>query len=232
MMRFPTIQRPAWAEALVKQNGTYPVTGVDEQRAAVRRDPPPAAPSPAGIQALQQEIAANSARQAEIRVELATLEEAYTAAALLWDTSQLVSARTEMNATADKRRGLTIELGELADDAPRLQARLKAARLALRAQQIDEDLATLPAIVAEYEDLDQEWRELAVELVTMFGDLVRLREGYRATVRRVEDACRETDTQAPPTSLGALRLPLFDDAWLDGAPRSVDAAKLAMGITD
>lgn len=228
MTRFPFIPRPQWAEDLRRQNGTYPVTGTPPQPAP----PKPAPAQPEGIESLQREIDSCQTRQAQIVGELAEAETQYTDSALLWDTQQDIDARERMNSAAARRTALQAESQELVAELPRLQGRLRAARLAVRAKGIEEDLASLPAIVGEFQDLDAEWRALAVDLVQMYADLVRLRENYRAAVRRIDNACREVGRQAPPVGLGALKLPLFYDTWLDGAPRSLEAAKTVLGVIE
>lgn len=226
--RFPFISRPQWVEDLLRQNGTYPTTGTPPQPAP----PKPAPAQPEGIEALQAAIASCQARQAQIVGELAETETQYADAALLWDTQQDIDARERMNGAAARRTALEAESQELVAELPRLQRRLQAARLAVRAKSIEEDLASLPAIVAEFQDLDAEWRALAVDLVQMYGDLARLREGYRAAVRRITAGCQEVGQPAPPVNLGALALPIFSDTWLDGSPRSLQTARVRLGVVE
>lgn len=209
----------------------YPVTGVQEVKDSVNRTPKPPPAAPAGVAALEAEIGANNARQDAIRAELAGLEEAYQAAALQWDVDQVVSARTEMNAAADKRRALQIELTELGDDLPRLQKRLQAARTAQRQAEHVEDLAQLERcldefapVVAEYQQLCVDLVELAQELHTRRNEVVRLR-------RKTDEWAQHSGAERCPRDVSReSAIPPFYAQWLDGAARNVADAKKAMGL--
>lgn len=228
MVRFPFLPKVTLQDIVSGQGNAYKVTGTPPQPAP----PKPAPAQPEGIEALQRAIESCQARQAQIVGELAEAETQYTDAALLWDTQQDIDARERMNGAAARRTALEAESLELVAELPRLQRRLQSARLAVRAKSVEEDLASLPAIVAEFQDLDAEWRALAVDLVQMYGDLARLREGYRAAVRRITAGCQEVGQPAPPVNLGALALPFFSDTWLDGAPRSLQAARVRLGVVE
>lgn len=231
MTRFPHIQTPAWVDALRQQNGTYPVTGVEEQKASVRREPPPPPAAPAGVQALQSEIAANNARQAEIRAELARLDEDYQAAALRWDVDQDVTARTTMNACADKRRALQHELADLADELPRLQKRLQAAQKAARDAEHVNDLEAIERALDEFGPVAELFRQAAVDLVVLADELVRRRQEIMRLRRKTVDWSDHTGAAKCARDINAeAEIPPFFEHWLQGGPRNVADARRAMGI--
>ena len=233
MTRFPHLQTPDWVLELRKQNGTYPATGQDQVKQSVNRTPPPPPAAPAGVQALQGEIAANGARQAEIRAELVRLDEEYQAAALRWDVDQDVTARTTMNACADKRRALQHELADLADELPRLQARLKAAQKAQRDAEHVEDLAAMERALDEFGPVAELFRQAAVDLVVLGDELVRRRQEIMRLRRKTTDWADHTGAAKCARDINAeAEIPPFFEAWLQGGARNVADCKRVMGITD
>lgn len=213
--------------------GTYPVTGVEEQKASVRRTPPPSPAAPAGVQALQSEIAANGARQAEIRAELVRLDEDYQAAALRWDVDQDVNARTTMNSIGDRRRALQHEQNDLADDLPRLQKRLQAAQRAARDAEHQQDLAALERALDEFGPVAELFRQAAVDLVVLADELVRRRQEIRRLRSKTVAWSDHTGAAKCGRDINAeAEIPPFFEAWLQGGPRNVADAKRVMGIQD
>lgn len=230
--RYPVLRRPQWAVDLLQQKGTYPQTGEQAVKDSARREAPPAPPAPVGEQALQAEIAANQARTAEIRAELAGLEEAYSAAALRWDVDQVQAAYVEMNAIGDKRRGLQIELAELTDDAPRLQARLTAARAERRRQEHEQDLDALDILLDEFAPILEQYKLAALDLVELATDLHRRRNEIRTLRGRIVNYCDFAHLDKPTRDVNRdSHIPPFFEAWTrDADPRNADLCRRELGL--
>lgn len=229
--RNPFILRPAWVDEVGRQGTTYPPTGGDQVKASVNRTPPPPPPPPAGVAALEQEIAANAARTAEIRAELGRIDGEYEAAALAWDVDQDVTARVNMNACADKRRALAHELADLADELPRLQKRLAAAKTAQRHAEHQQDLEQLERALDEMQPVTAEYAQLCIDLVELSQELVQRRNEISRLRRRTNDWADHTGAARCGRDINReAYVPPFHDAWLDGSPRSLVDAKKAMGL--
>lgn len=229
--RFPHITRPAWADALRQQGTTYPVTGTEEVKNSVNRTPPPPPPTAAGVRALEAEIAANTARQGTVKLELAAVEEVYQSAALEWDTAQLVSARSEMNAASDKRRSLAHELADLTDELPRLQKRLAAAKTAQRHAEHLQDLEQLERCLDEIGPIIEEYRQCAIDLVVLADELSTRRVEINQLRRRTVDWSNHSGAPKCTRDVNAeAAIPTFYDTWLQGGPRNVADARRGLGI--
>ncbi len=229
--RFPFLARPAWAEEVANRGGTYPATGREEVKNSVNRTPPAPPPAPAGVAALEAEIGANQARTAEIRADLQRVDIDYEASALEWDTTQLQAARLSMNAAADKRRALQHELADLADELPRLQKRLAAARTAQRHAEHVADLEALERSLDEFSPVVAEYQQLAVDLVELAQELhVRRNEIVRLR-RRTDDWAQHSGAARCERDVNReAYVPPFYAQWLDGSARNVSDAKRALGL--
>lgn len=229
--RYPVLRRPQWAVDLLQQKGTYPQTGEQAVRDSVRREAPPAPPAPVGEQALQAEIAANQARTAEIRAELAGLEEAYSASALEWDTAQSQTAKVSMLAAADKMRSLRHEQNDLADDLPRLQKRLQAAQRAKRDAEHTADLAELERGLDEFGPVVAEYQQLAYDLVVLADELTTRRSEINRLRRRTNDYATYSGLPRCERDINKEAfVPLFDVAWLQGGTRALELARRELGL--
>lgn len=228
------ISRFPWIGRGVLPNGgagTYPSTGTQAVKDSVNRTAPPTPPAPAGVAALEQEIAANQARTAEIRAELQRVDGDYERSALEWDTTQLVTARVEMNACGDKRRALAHELADLADELPRLNKRLAAAKTAQRHAEHVEDLAQLERALDEIGPIVEEYRQCAIDLVVLADELTQRRSEILRLRRKTEDWAQYTG--APRCERDITResaMPQFYAEWLTGGPRNVADARRRLGI--
>jgi hypothetical protein len=230
MTRFPWVGRGVLPNG---GQGTYLATGREEIKASVDRTPPAPPAAPAGVVALEQEIGANQARQAEIKVQLAELETVYAEAALRWDVDQLVQARTEMNAAADKMRSLRHEQNDLADELPRLQKRLAAARTAQRHAEHVEDLAQLERALDEFGPIVAEYAQCAVDLVVLADELTQRRGEILRLRRRTVDWSDHTGAPKCGRDINKeASVPPFYEVWLQGGARNVADAKRALGIQD
>jgi len=229
--RYPVIHTPSWVEAVRRQGTTYPATGAQGVKDSVNRAQPPATPAPLGVQALQAEIAANGARQTAIKAELGVLEEAYQAAALRWDTEQVQAAYLEMNACADRRRGLQHELADLADDAPRLRSRLQAAQRAQRDAEHVADLEAIERALDEFGPIVEVYRQAALDLVVLADELVQRRQEINRLRRRTVDWSDHAGAAKCPRDINReAAIPPFEPVWLQGGPRQVADCKKSMGL--
>ena len=230
MLRLPTLRKTTVAEIVNSQGNAYKRTGADTIRLA---PPQPAPAQPAGVQRLQEEMAANTQRQAAIRGELAQLEEEYAAAALRWDVDGELDAREAMNKAAAQRRALQFELNDLADDATRLQARLAAAQAAYRRAEHDADLARLERLCDEYAPILAEYKQAAVQFVALADDLQRRRGELRSLRTRIGQYADANGLDKPARNVsGETAIPQFSDTWLRGMAGSVEAVRRAMGLQD
>jgi hypothetical protein len=231
--RFPWLPRTTLADIRAAGGAACEPTGRDLVKNSVRREPPPPPPAPEGVQALQQEIAANAARTAEIRVELARIDDEYTMAALLWDTAQDAAARERMNTAADARRALAHALADLADDAPRLQARLQAAKAEFRRQEHYADLERLDVLLAEFAPILAAYKVTALDLVDLATELQDRRTAIRQVWRRAFDYAEHTGLERPTKDLTRLTtIPQFREFWTSGERGARDLAVKELGYGD
>jgi chromosome segregation ATPase len=199
----------------------------------VQRTPPPPPESPAGIAALEREIGQNASRQAGLRAELAAVDEQYSRAALEWDVSQLQTARVEMNRAADARRALQHELQDLVEDAPRLQARLQAAKTELRRQEHFADLERLDELLDAFAPLLVQYRAAAFDLVELAAELHPRRTAIRQLAARVRNYGDHTGL--PKSTRDVSRetaLPDLPERWFAGAAGAVAEARRVLGVVD
>lgn len=229
--RVPFLQRPAWADEVAKQNGTYPQTGVEQVKDSVNRAPKPGPAAPVGVQSLEREIASSTARQTEIRTELVQLDTDYEAAALGWDVDQDLTARNTMNAIAGKRRALQHELNDLAEDMPRLRKRLEAAKTAQRHAEHVEDLAQLERALDEFEPVVELYRQAALDLVVLADELNTRRQEIRTLRRRSDEWAQHSGAARCERDVNReAGVPRFFDSWLQGGARNLADAKKALGL--